>query len=320
MHCKPLLAGGLVLALFVFKTARLHAGDAAAEATAGKDVPATTESGAEEASGAEQPSSTAAKQGPADSKAPAKAGAGGEYGPIGKVIETFNRGGPMMWILMGTSVIGLTFALERLSSLRHGKHIPEGLIDRVGSRLRESGPDAARLLVKGEASMLGRVLDGILSRKNANREEQERILEDEVGRALWDMRHNIRPVGIVASVAPLLGLLGTVFGLINAFQRASELGMDDPRNFAEGIYEALYTTAFGLAVAIPFLILYHYLRGKSDVIMREVEDLGIHFIIERDLFAREDAEPVTAETPAVTPSASPASAASPEPSTTEAGA
>jgi hypothetical protein len=69
-----------------------------------------------------------------------------------------------------------------------------------------------------------------------------------------------------------------VFGLIAAFRQAAELGMDDPRNFAAGIYEALYTTAFGLVVAIPLLIIYHMLRNHADNIMRDVEERALAFI------------------------------------------
>ncbi|MBN2711052.1 MAG: MotA/TolQ/ExbB proton channel family protein [Planctomycetes bacterium] len=208
-------------------------------------------------------------------------------GLVGKLFDTFSRGGAVMYVLLGVSVVGLTFALERLFALRSGYHVPAKLLPSVEEKLKTGGVDSARLMLKGNESALAKILDGILARKGANREEQERILEDEACRVLWDMRLLIRPVGIVASVAPLIGLLGTVFGLISAFQKAAELGMDDPRNFASGIYEALYTTAFGLTVAIPFLLIYHYLRGKADVIIREAEDISIAFIIDSNEPARD---------------------------------
>lgn len=200
--------------------------------------------------------------------------------------ETFNRGGAIMWVLLAASAVGLTFVLERAASLRASRHLPEGLVGLVERKLSEGGVDVARLELKGRGEALARVLDGLLARRDATREEMERVLEDEAGRVLWDLRKNVRPVGIIASLAPLLGLLGTVFGLIQAFEKAAELGMDDPKNFAEGIYVALYTTAFGLTVAIPMLLAYHFLRGQADVIMRQVEDLGIKFIIDSDAARR----------------------------------
>jgi len=197
-----------------------------------------------------------------------------------RMFSTFQRGGSIMWALLITSVVGLTFAMERFSGLRRKTHLPKDMLEKVSERLRKQNPEAARLLLKGDSAALAKVLDGLLMRKDANRQEMEQILEDEAGRVLWDMKLNIRPVGIVASLAPLIGLLGTVIGLIHAFQEAAEKGMDNPANFAEGIYLALYTTAFGLSIAIPFSIIYHYLRGKADIIMREVEDKSLHLIIE----------------------------------------
>jgi len=197
-----------------------------------------------------------------------------------RVFDTFQRGGPLMWAILATSVVGLAFVLERLVGLRQRAHIPPKLLGQVEEAYRKDGSAAARGLVANRSAALARVLDGLLSRGGATRQELERALEDDAARVLWDIRRNVRPVGIVASVTPLLGLLGTVLGMITAFQAAAEKGMDNPAHFAEGIYEALYTTAFGLTVAIPFLILYHYLRGKADVILREAEDRALRFIVE----------------------------------------
>ncbi len=195
------------------------------------------------------------------------------------VLGTFESGGGMMWVLLVTSIVGLSFALERLFALRRNAHVPHGLLEEVQAELAAGGAKSARGVLAGRRTALARVLDGLLAREGATREELDRVLEDELGRVLWDERHNIRPVGIVAQVAPLVGLLGTVVGMINAFRSAAEQGMDNPANFASGIYQALYTTAFGLMIAIPFLILYNYLRGKADIILREVEDLSVRFII-----------------------------------------
>lgn len=150
------------------------------------------------------------------------------------------------------------------------------------NRLRDamvSGGVAAGLrTLEGDGSAMGRVMRCLLSRSGATRRELENSVDDEASRILFDLRANLKPVGVVASLAPMLGLMGTVFGLIAAFRAAAELGMDDPRNFAAGIYEALYTTAWGLIVAIPMLIFYHVLRGRADSIMRDVEEKALAFI------------------------------------------
>lgn len=200
----------------------------------------------------------------------------------GKVTDIFSRGGSVMWVLVAVSVVGLTFALERAVSLRRSVHLPLGLLEQTQRRLKREGPEAARRALAGSDAALAKVLSGLLARRGAPRQELERVLEDEAGRVLWDLRRNIRPVGVVASLAPLIGLQGTVLGMISAFQEAAAKGMDNPANFAEGIYLALYTTAGGLAVAIPALVVNHLLRGQADAVMREVEDQAVRFIIELD--------------------------------------
>ncbi len=208
----------------------------------------------------------------------------------GKVADIFDRGGSVMWVLVAVSVVGLTFALERAVSLRRGVHLPLGLLEQTQRRLKREGPEAARRALAASDAALAKVLSGLLARRGAPRQELERVLEDEAGRVLWDLRRNIRPVGVVASLAPLIGLQGTVLGMISAFQEAAAKGMDNPANFAEGIYLALYTTAGGLAVAIPALVVHHLLRGQADAVMREVEDQAVRFIIELDALPLVEAE------------------------------
>ncbi len=276
MRMRCVLSVALVLVLLCGRS--VPAGESAAAA-----APETAEGarGSAEPDAAGEAAPPAATGAPAASAAeadvPASAGAGGM---LSDIQETFERGGTIMWVLLATSIVGLTFFLERVVSLRRRQHIPAELEADVLKCIRTSGDESARALLKDKAVSLARVLDGLLARRGATRQEMERALEDEASRVLWDLRVNIRPVGIVASVAPLIGLLGTVFGMIEAFQEAAEFGMDDPKKFAGGIYEALYTTAFGLTIAIPFVIGYHYLRGKADVIIREVEDIAIRFVIQ----------------------------------------
>lgn len=195
-----------------------------------------------------------------------------------RIESLFEHGGFVMWILLATSVFGATFAMERCFALRRGAHIPAGLTEMLREKLLQGGTLSATSYLEPRREGLARVLHGVLSRPGATRQEMERVLEDELSRALWDERRYIRPVGIVAQVAPLLGLLGTVIGLIGAFQQAAAHGMDDPTLFAGGIYQALYTTAFGLTISIPFLIAYQYLRSKADSILREIEVVSQRFV------------------------------------------
>jgi Biopolymer transport proteins len=194
------------------------------------------------------------------------------------VIVSFERGGKVMWAILACSVIGLAFVIERFLALRRSVQIPKTLMEDLREAMVSGGVASGRKVTAGGKSALARVMHALLSRSGATRRELEGVLDDEATRVLFDQRHNLRPIGVIASVSPLLGLLGTVFGLIAAFRTAAELGMDDPRNFAAGIYEALYTTAFGLVVAIPLLLFYHILRARSDRLMREVEERALAFI------------------------------------------
>ncbi|MDR2390074.1 MAG: MotA/TolQ/ExbB proton channel family protein [Planctomycetota bacterium] len=193
-------------------------------------------------------------------------------------LSVFTLGGPVMWVILAVAVVGLAFAIERLFVIRRNAQLPRRLMDRLRDAMVSGGVSAGLRTLEGDGSAMGRVMRSLLSRSGATRRELENAVDDEASRILFDLRANLRPIGVVASLAPMLGLMGTVFGLIAAFRAAAELGMDDPRNFAAGIYEALYTTAWGLIVATPMLIFYHILRGRADSIMREVEERALAFI------------------------------------------
>lgn len=194
------------------------------------------------------------------------------------IFTEFEKGGKVMWAILAASVIGCAFAVERLMIIRRGYQIPKRLMAELREAMVAGGVASGLNVVEENKSAMGRVMHALLSRSGATRRELENTVDDEASRILYDMRANLRPIGVMASVSPLLGLLGTIFGLIAAFRAAAELGMDDPRNFAAGIYEALYTTAFGLVVAIPLLVIYHILRSYADSIMREVEARALAFI------------------------------------------
>lgn len=199
-----------------------------------------------------------------------------------QVLAFFMDGGPLMWVILLASVVGLTFTLERLFALRLKGHMQADLEERADWLLEHESADAAMDYLGEKKSTQARALRAVLLHCSGSRKEMEEALENELARALWDERRNIRPVGMVATVAPLLGLLGTVQGMISAFRVAAETGMDNPALFAGGIYVALYTTAFGLIVAIPFLVAHNYLRGRAELMLRRVEDQVLRYIARRE--------------------------------------
>lgn len=195
-----------------------------------------------------------------------------------RIISLLNNGGGLMWIMLAASVIGLTYGIERILSLRLKNYYRKELSTHVTEQLKTQSRQVVITELSSNGILLATALKGVLTRAAGSREEIEHGLEDDLSRALWDERKNIKPIGLVASIAPLLGLLGTVIGMIDAFKQASLNGMNDPAVFASGIYQALYTTAFGLILSIPFLILHNYLKTKSELIIRKIEDESLIFV------------------------------------------
>jgi biopolymer transport protein ExbB len=126
-------------------------------------------------------------------------------------------------------------------------------------------------------SPLGRVLAAALANRERGREVMMERVEDTGRHVIHELERFLNSLGTIASISPLLGLLGTVTGIIRAFNAVMLGGMGDPRMLAGGISEALVCTAAGLAVAIPSLIAFRYLRGKVDRIVIEMEKIAVTF-------------------------------------------
>lgn len=191
----------------------------------------------------------------------------------------FQRGGILMWPILLCSIVAFAFTLERAIGLRSSVIFPRKILSDVSSLVGEGKIDEAVDTCDKNSSPFGRILHACLSRADASGYEMESALEEAGSRVLYDMRHNARPLGIIADVSPLLGLMGTVLGMIKAFEVVAKTGaLGRTELLAQGIAEALLTTAFGLAVAVPAMIFYHFFRGKADGLLREMEDACIDIL------------------------------------------
>lgn len=190
----------------------------------------------------------------------------------------FRKGGYVMPAILVASIVALAFAIERGVALRSSVQTPRGLAEDVASRLSRGGTGAAAALVEGRDGALPKVLAATLGRLSDGRAGMEEAASAESYRALYELRRNVRPIGIVASVAPLMGLLGTVLGMIKAFDVASGGGLGRGQELARGIAEALLTTGAGLIVAIPALVAYHYFRARAEDFTRRSEADAASFI------------------------------------------
>ena len=230
------------------------------------------------------PAATAAVEGPPGTGAPAESGTPPQEEAKGTIRgrnlwETFSHGGPLMYPILLCSLIAVAFVIERVVALRRGIVAPRGLAESVLEAVHREGAVAGISLCRERPSALARVLEAGLALANQPREVMAAAVEETGERELWSLERFAKPLSIIAGVAPLLGLLGTVWGMIMAFDVVAAKGaVGDPRQLAEGIGTALLTTFAGLSVAIPSYVLYHYFRSKSDHLVVEIEETASHLI------------------------------------------
>jgi biopolymer transport protein ExbB len=193
------------------------------------------------------------------------------------LLELFQAGGAFMWPIALCSVIAMAIIAERLWTLQQRRVMPPDLTRRTFS-LVESGQVNEKVIAALEAnSPLGRILAAGLQHRHRAREVMMERLEDAGRHVAHDLERFLNTLGTIAGVAPLLGLLGTVTGIIKSFDAIYEAGLGDPRAFSGGIAEALLATAFGLLVAIPSLVAHRYLRGRVDGIVVQIEKDVVRF-------------------------------------------
>lgn len=178
------------------------------------------------------------------------------------MLEIVRSGGWMMLPIILASIIAAGIIIERLWSLQDRKVVPEHLIAKVWHLLKsgELGDEEVRNLYN--SSPLGRLLAVGLTYRDRPRELVKEMVEDTGRHVAHELDRYLNTLGTIAAISPLLGLLGTVVGMIEVFSVITVQGVGNPGALASGISQALITTAGGLMVAIPALIAYRYLRGR----------------------------------------------------------
>lgn len=193
------------------------------------------------------------------------------------MLEILEKGGWLMIPIIACSIVSLAIIGERFWSLNSKKILPNELVSAVWKLHKANQLDRSKVQSLSNSSPLGRVLAaGILNQSHGREIMKESI--EEVGRQIaHDLEKYLNSLGTIASITPLLGLLGTVIGMINVFAAIMANGVGDPTVLAGGISQALITTASGMSVAIPSLMFYRYFRGKVDelVIQMETEALKL---------------------------------------------
>lgn len=207
----------------------------------------------------------------------------GDWWGLSQGIIWFMRGGLVMYPILVCSIIGLAVLLERLAFLRRKHLLPERFIRAMTRAWQRGEFEVAWRLCQQQDLPLSRILRaGLLKVKEGSR-EVEHAIEISGSHEAGVLEANIRFLGAIANIAPMLGFLGTVIGLITAFNVIAVQGTGDPKLMADGVSEALITTEFGLFVGIPALAAYHYLRGKVDRLLHEMEAITIDLLSSRTL-------------------------------------
>ena len=182
-----------------------------------------------------------------------------------------------IWPLLLASVIALALIIERFVSLRERKIIPPLLLEEVVAVYQRQGVDEDMLGKLAKDSPLGTVLAAGLRNHRSSRYVMKEAI-DEAGRAMaHDLERFLTTLGTIATAAPLLGLFGTVIGMIEIFGSQSP-GGTNPQQLAHGISIALYNTAFGIGIAVPALIFYRHFKNRVDTLVVEMEQLATKLI------------------------------------------
>lgn len=192
--------------------------------------------------------------------------------------EIVKSGGWLMIPIIACSAIALAIIIERIWALRKQNIIPRHLVAQVWHWEKNNQLNDEKVNEMRKESPLGRVLAaGIVNRKN-DREIMKESIEETGRHVVHEMERFLNSLGTIAAITPLLGLLGTVIGMIQVFTDLTTHGAGDVNSLAGGISQALITTAAGLLVAIPSLMFYRYFRGRIDELVVVMEQEAIKLI------------------------------------------
>lgn len=194
------------------------------------------------------------------------------------MLEIIRAGGWMIWPIILCSIVAMAIIGERFWSLRRKYIVPKGLVAQVWKWIKENKIDKQHLKALRNSSPLGKILAAALVNRNHGREMMKASVEEISSQVVHDLERYLSTLGTIAEIAPLLGLLGTVTGMIRMFAAIGEVGLGNPMVLSSGLSEALLTTAAGLFIAIPAFVFYRYFRGVVDELVLSMEQEALKLI------------------------------------------
>lgn len=194
------------------------------------------------------------------------------------MFEIIRAGGWLMVPIVAASIVALAIIGERFWTLQRGRVLPQHLVAQVYQWVKNNQLDTARINSLRNGSPLGRVLAAGLLNLHHSRDVMKESIEETGRHVVHELERHLNTLGTIAAVSPLLGLLGTITGLIQVFGTITSQGVGNPAALSGGISEALITTAAGLIVAIPALMFYRYFRGRVDELVIGMEQEAIKLV------------------------------------------
>jgi len=193
------------------------------------------------------------------------------------VWEIIQAAGWPIWPLILTSIIGVAIMLERFWSLRKSQIIPDGLIVEIKTMIKQNNLDDNKVNILKNSSPLGDLLAVAIAKRKDSVEVIKFALDERAGIIVHNLERYLGVLVTIATVAPLLGLFGTIIGMVELFSSFTSSG-HDVAVFARGISISLYNTAGGIVVAVPAMIAYRFFRSKIDNYLNEMEHYSIQVV------------------------------------------
>ncbi len=194
------------------------------------------------------------------------------------MFEIISAGGWLMLPILLSSVVALAIIVERAMLLQKKKVMPDELVGQVLSWADQKKLDEAHVDNIATGSPMGQIVAVALRNAGKDRELIKEAIEDTGRHVIHELERYLNTLGTVATVTPLMGLLGTVIGMIKVFTAIVDFGVGDPTVLAAGISEALITTAAGISVAIPTVMAYRYFRGRIESLVVQMEKQTLHLV------------------------------------------
>jgi len=186
-------------------------------------------------------------------------------------IEVFEKGGALMYPIFISSLFAITIFFERMFYLKGIKTKNKKFVLRLKSLIKKGSIDLAISACRKSPTPISKIMLTGLMKYGQPRKEIKEAIEDSANQEIPLLERRLSTLATIGNITPLLGLLGTVFGMIKAFNVIAVMGVGKPEALAGGISEALLTTAIGLSIAIPTIVIYNYLSNRVDKITREME-------------------------------------------------